>query len=172
MKNYSFILIILFCCRYSAYSQNHELAVETGYNRIGVFINPHLGIDVNNHQVHFGFKVYGYNLFFESSRIGPQIGYQYHFSTIKDQFFFYPSLSFSAYREQKSNSNLLLSEINFKYGLGYNLNKNIALVNEVGVGYIMSNANLFNELNTIKSAYPSFEISLGLVFHINHSTAR
>ncbi|MFK8044573.1 MAG: hypothetical protein AB8B72_03705 [Crocinitomicaceae bacterium] len=172
MKNYIVILLIILCSNYSGYSQNHEIAVETGYNRIGVFVNPHVGIDINNHQIHMGFKIYGYNLFFESSRIGPQIGYQYHFNTVADKFFFYPSLSYAAYREQKSNSNLLLSEINLKYGLGYNLGKNVALVNEVGVGYIMSNTNLFNELNTIKSAYPSFEISLGLVFHINHSTAK
>ena len=169
MKLSSFFILI-FCFSSIGVSQNHQFAFETGYNRIGVFINPHIGIDIKQHQIHFGLKTYGYNLFFESSPIGPQIGYQYQFNTKNGKVFFYPSLSFTGYREQKSNSNLLLSELNLKYGLGINITKNIAVINELGIGYIMSNSNLFNELNTIKDAYPSFGISLGVVFHLSKST--
>ena len=163
------ILFVLLSGLSKGISQNHQLSIETGYNRIGVFLNPHIGIDIKQHQIHFGLKTYGYNLFFETHPIGPQIGYQYQINTENNKWYFYPSLSFSAYREQKPSSNLLISELNLKYGLGINLSKNIAIVNELGVGYIMSNSNLFNQLKTIKSAYPSFEISLGLVFHISNS---
>ncbi len=162
------LIIILLKCAVS-FSQNHQFVLETGYNRIGVFINPNIGLDFNNHQIHIGAKIYGFNLFFESNNFGPQIAYQYQLSGKNENIFFYPSLSFSAYREQKPNSNLLLSELNLKYGFGIKLGSGFAIINELGVGYIMSNSNLFNELKTIKSAYPSFEISLGLVYQLNSS---
>jgi hypothetical protein len=166
------LLTITFFCLIPITSicQNHQFALETGYNRIGVFLNPHLGLDFSNHQIHLGIKAYGYNLFFESNNFGPQLGYQYQFNTNNDKIFFYPSLSFSAYREQKINANLLLSELNLKYAFGINITPKFAIINEVGMGYILSNANLFNELKTIKSAYPSFEISFGLVYQLTNST--
>jgi uncharacterized pyridoxamine 5'-phosphate oxidase family protein len=155
----------------NAKAQNHQLALETGYNRIGVFFNPNIGIDIQNHQIHFGLKTYGYNLFFKSAVIGPQVGYQFQFEAIHDKVYFYPAISFTAYREEKSSSNLLLSEVNLKYGLGVRISNNIAIINELGVGYIMSNSNLYNQQITVKSAYPSFEISIGLVFHLDRTAS-
>lgn len=167
MKFWLIILLLLFSM--SAKSQSIQIGIQSGYNRIGIFLNPSLGLNYKNHIFQFGTKMYGYNLFFESSRFGPQISYEYKFRTEKGKVYFYPSLSYSVYREQKPNSNLLLSEINFKYGIGLNINSHLSLVNAVGMGFIMSNSNLFNELITVKNAYPSFEVALGLVYSFGNA---
>ncbi|MFK8038388.1 MAG: hypothetical protein AB8B74_08870 [Crocinitomicaceae bacterium] len=163
------LVTILLFCSVLANSQSLQGEVQAGYNRIGVFLNPTIGINFKSHIFSFGTRVYGYNLFFESNRFGPQLGYQYKFNTEKNRVYFFPSLSYSMYREQKSNSSLLLSEINLKYGMGLNINNRLSFVNAVGMGLVLSNSNLFNELIIIKNAYPSFEISLGLVYSFNNT---
>lgn len=164
-----YLLVILSFVSATARSQSLQVDSQVGYNRIGVFFTPNVGLSYKCHVISFGTKIYGYNLFFESNRFGPQIGYKYLFETDKKKVYFFPTLTYSMCREQKPNSNLLLSEFNFKYGIGLKLNAHISLMHTVGMGFTLTNSNLFNELITIKNAYPGFETSLGLVYSFSYT---
>lgn len=149
---------------FSIAAQSYEVALNTGYNRIGVYLQPSFKVGINAHHINFGLKTYGYNLFFVKNVIGPQLGYEIHIKSKNEKFEFYPEFAIALYNEKRISSSLVLTELNLSNNLLYFFNPNLAMSSGIGIGYILTHANIFNTNETTNSAYPSYQISLGILY--------
>ncbi|MFD1552297.1 hypothetical protein DNU06_11310 [Putridiphycobacter roseus] len=158
------LIFSLFLYAHTNYAQHYTASLSTGYNRVGVFLQPEFKVGFNAHHLNFGLKVYGYNLFFAKNVVGPQLGYEIHIKSKNEKFEFYPGFSVAIFNEKRIANSLILTELNLSNSLLYFLKPNVGLHSSIGIGYILTHANTFNTNETTNSAYPSYQISLGILY--------
>ncbi len=158
-------IIVAICFNVLGHGQTYSINTKLGYSRVGVYANPNIKLHFKAHGAEIGVKYYGYNLYFENRPIGIKFGYSYSFQSSNQKVYFYPSFSIGGFRENKQASNLILGEFNVSNGIGFFVSNHLSIIQEIGIGYVTTRNKVFNTNNTFKSAFPNYEISVGLVYH-------
>lgn len=168
MSNYSFIKFltgaIFGLAVLSASAQNRiGFGLNTGVNRVGFYYDGGLDFDLNSHHVYAGIKYYGPDVVFETNVIGLSLAYNYAFNA--GSWFFGPGIQTSFFHENKSVSEMYLSEILLKNKFGYEFGERISLYSNLGIGAVINqNYNFITGLSSA-SSYVNYEFSLGIIYY-------
>lgn len=164
------IFILYFLISFISFSQGNEtkeIFINTGLNRVGHSIQTSFQFGLKNHRINVGLKTYLQNHFFEKQILGYSIGYAYFFEGKNDKMYFSPTLNSSWFRENKTISLTYLTEVVLTNKIGFFVGKKLSLFAQTGMGIILHKTEtpFLNNLTHIQ--YPTYEISLGISYHIN-----
>lgn len=171
MKNILFYITILITS-FSGVSQgtNESLTLKTGFNRIGFYNSLSFIGDFNNHQINLGLRHYNLDNFFEKNTIGLDVGYQYLIASKNDKFYFYPGVSTSFFRENKTQAIVSLTDLKLINGVGINLNEKWSLNYQLGAGVLLTKSILHNIGEVNKIEYYNYEMSFGINYRFRSSS--
>ena len=138
-------------------------SLRSGYNRIGVYFDQTLNLDFSDHQVDAGIRFYGLDYVFEHNLIGMSIGYNYNFSASK--FYLGPGISAAFFRENKSSSELYVSELMFNNKIGIHAGQRFSFFSQIGIGAVFNKHSNYNIGSTTNTIYVNYEVALGVKFY-------
>lgn len=164
MRNIFFIILLF---GNFTFAQNVDFESRIVYNRVGLALNPSLLFSKKNHQFEIGLKIYGYNLYFEKTPVGPKIGYNYKFLTENKKAYFKTGFHLASFHENKLATNLWLNELTLSNGFGIRLNDKLDFVQSIGFGLVLSHTNINAFKQIFSKSYSNYEVSVGLAYHIN-----
>lgn len=148
----------------NAQSVNHKAQLTTGYNRIGFYNEVSYKFGVKKHELKFGARHYTFDNFFEKNTIGLSIDYLNKFYSKNEKLFFYPGVSFSIFKEQKSNAKVTLTDYKVITGLGYTFYRGMSLYYQLGFGILDTRAQLKVVDELVKINYFNYEMAIGISY--------
>lgn len=158
-----FLLLFIFFSVLSLGQTRIGFGINSGMNRIGLYADAGIDFDLNSNHVHAGIKYYGPDFVFETNVVGLSLGYLYSFEA--GNWFFGPGINASFFHENKSVSEMYLSELLLKNRFGYEFGERISLYSNLGVGAVINqNYNFITGLNSV-SSYINYEFSLGIIYY-------
>jgi hypothetical protein len=165
-------LILMFSAAFNCFSQNtnESLALRTGFNRVGFYNSFGFVGDIKNHQINVGLRHYTLDNFFEKNTIGLDLGYQYLINAKNEKFYFYPGISTSFFRENKTQAIVYLTDLKLINGVGINLNEKWSLNYQLGVGVLFIKSNLYDIGEVNKIEYYNYEMSFGINYRFRNSS--
>jgi len=165
MKNYSTILIFLLISFFGI-GQNvkHIAQFSTGYNRIGFYNELAYKIDAYQHQLKIGGRHYTFDNFFEKNTIGISLDYTYQIQSRGKHFYFYPGVSYTFFKEHKTNVVVNLTDIKLISGVGFKIYKGLSIYYQLGFGVLDAKSELKKKNETVKANYFNYEMAFGLSY--------
>jgi hypothetical protein len=147
-----------------SFGQNRiGFGVNSGINRVGFYVDAGFDFDLNSHHVHGGIRYYGPDLVFETNVVGMSMAYGY--SMYSGSWFFEPGIQASFFHENKSTSEMYLSEVLVRNRFGYEFGERISLHSNLGLGAVINqNYNFISGLSSV-SSYINYEFSLGVIYY-------
>lgn len=158
-----FLFLLLFFSILVSAQNRIGNGINLGVNRIGYYADAGIDFDLNSHQVHAGIKFYGPDLVFETNVIGISLGYNYALNA--GNWFFGPGINAAFFHENKSSSEMYLSDFLVKNKFGYEFGERISLYSNLGVGAVINQNYSFITGNHSVSSYINYEFSLGIVYY-------
>jgi len=154
------------------FSQNHSQSVliTNGYNRIGFYTEPAFRFNINNHRGKIGLRYYTFDNFFEKNTVGMSVGYDYKFEGKKDKTFFYSGIYGAFFKENKTTTQVYLSELMLTNGIGINFFKNFSFFYQLGLGVALNKSILIAVGETTKNQYYNYEMALGFAYHFKRKS--
>jgi len=153
------------------YSQTRICAsVNSGFNRIGLYVDAGADLDYKRSQFHLGARYYGPDYFFETDAVGLSISYQYVFS--QNNWFFGPGLSGAVFFKQKKVfSETSLAEILVRHTVGYEFKSRFSIYTSLGLGTVINTyTNNLGESSNL--SYINYEFSVGFKYYLRSFTDR
>jgi len=138
---------------------------RSGFNRIGLYFDQTLNLDFNGHQCDAGIRYYGPDFVFEKNTVGFSLGYNYNFST--SNIYFGPGLSTAFFKENKTNSDLFLTELMINNKFGISAGERLSFFSQIGIGAVINKHTNYNSgaISIANTSYLNYEIVLGIKYY-------
>ena len=160
MRDLIAVLILCLATQFVVAQVNIQAGLKFGFNRIGLFYNPNIDFIIGQNQIDIGIKYYGYDKVFEKNTVGLSAAYSYLFSS--DRIYCGPAVNYAFFSEKKSNSNLLLHELNVGNTIGVKFENHFSIYSIIAIGIVLNSSK--NEIMTTDLNYLNYEFALGLAY--------
>lgn len=146
-----------------AFSQPRKgTATVLGFDRIGLYLNQSLSMDIGPNQLDFGLRYYGPDYVFERNIVGMSLGYGRILYDAGGKWIIIPGLQGAFFRENKTSTELYVSVINVQNRIGWRITPGLTLFAGTGFGIVINKTNSHVTGETYVNPYFNYVAELGL----------
>ena len=162
MKKFILITVTIFLHQLVFLQVQIGSTFRSGFNRVGLYFDQTLNIELNSHQLDAGVRFYGPDYVFETNAPGLSLGYQYNITS--SNFYFSPGLTASVFHENKNSAELLMADFLLIQKLGVFAGDRWSFFYQAGIGAVLNKYKTPVTASTL--SYINYEFALGIKYYL------
>ena len=158
-----YLILVLFLFSWTGFGQIRSgTTFRAGMDRIGIYMEQSLNLDLRGNQLDLGLRYYGPDYFFEHDVLGIVAGSAHYFEV--NRWYAGPAIRGAFFHENKSSSEVYLGNILLAGNFGFSFNRRWSVFSSVGVGAVFNRYINYNINEKQSLSYVNYELAFGIKY--------